>query len=129
MISNDVLIKNRFLSQVRTDWERAFTYAKLTLRKDFMPIEIIFPKQFELIFAPAHDSTKHESKHATEYMIRIKGKGLRRIYWGYEVIQADYDATNNRFTRTVSGNKKCSPYKCVEVDAEFVVVFANFKNT
>jgi hypothetical protein len=131
MISNDVLIRNRFFGQVRSDWERAFTYATLILRKDLMPIEIIFPEQVDLIFTPARYNSKQDNKLSTDYMVRIKGKGFRRIYWEYVVIQIDYHAHNNSFTRTVyigGGGIKCRGYKYIEVDGEIVVVLANFKN-
>jgi hypothetical protein len=128
MVSNDILIRNRFLRQVSSDWESALTHAKRTLRKDLMPNEIIFPTQAELIFDNAHYGNNKRSKHSTNYMIRIQGKGFRRIYWGFEVVQLNYDAADNSFSRTVSGGKKCKGYKYIEIAGKIIVVIANFEN-
>jgi hypothetical protein len=125
--SGEVLIENRFLAQIKSSWEKAFAQAHL-LPKDHSPIKMIFPAKDQLIYDKAHYLSNQPRKYSTNYMIRIRGKGIRRIYFGWDVIGYTWQPSLNRFCQGVFDSKCDKSYYYVEVDQEPIVINIDLTN-
>jgi hypothetical protein len=120
---NDDIQKNIALGLIRSNWNREYSLSRL-LPKDCQPVEFIYSSEEQLI----HDKSNYGSpmyykKRHTEYKIRIKGKGLRRIYVGYRIIGYKWDEVIQEFFTNDYGD--CPKYYYVEVEQKKIVVISS----
>lgn len=121
------LERNRFFSIVKSKWDKAFTIAQL-LPKNLAPIRILFPEQDVLIFDKAHLLSNQRGKFPTNYMVRVTGKGIRRIYKGYDVLGYTWEPILNRFCQGWKEVKFEGSYFFIEIENEKIVVIADLLN-
>jgi len=110
-----------------SNWEKAFKLSK-SLPKDYQPIEIIFITEDKLIIDKSHYFSKKYGQSPTNYMIRISGKGIRRIYSGSEILGYKWSPEINKFVKGIFIEKNEAMYFYIEVDGEKIVIATKLSN-
>lgn len=124
---DDLQVRNQFLGKISSNWEKAFKLSK-SLPKDHQPIEIIFTIKDKLIIDKSHYFSKKYGRSPTNYMIRISGKGIRRIYSGSEILGYKWSPEINRFVKGIFIEKNEAMYFYIEVDGEKIVIATELSN-
>jgi hypothetical protein len=120
MSSPDRLARNNFLGQVRSSWNKAYTQT-LVVTKDMKPVRFIYLSKDDLILDKSHLlSPKYYKESPTKFLVRIRSKGLRRIYKGFDVLGYKWFPSIEKFVKGMYG--KCHTYTYIEVDREQIVV-------
>jgi hypothetical protein len=118
--STIILDRNQFLGKVRSSWKNAFKLSHL-LPKDHAPVRLIFPNQDHLFFDNAHRAIIQNNMVPTDFKIRIDGKGMRRIYIGYEIRGYKWDQALNGFYEGLYKENCDGHYFCV-IDGKIIVL-------